>query len=466
MISPSINIKKNSVPKVLTVLVLTIALGGIWQVFFANPLGKRLVAVTSIVREAALKELNSSSPPVKKRIAEALINTLKHPPLRIFTFDFDDDYGRSLHYWVEDAFAKVGKPGVPILIKALREEDNYIRSSVVIGLAQIGPEARVAIPDLFCIYKNPGKGEYTYEALQGALTALTKIAPGDPAVDAFLLEALKDNDFGTWRTVSGYAVESSTMIIGGMFQVMLKSIISGSINRERSSACFGVNSKAALPHLITALRHKNIQVRMWACNALGNMESAAIGAVPELAKRIWDSDPSVRISAVNALSRLKTNAATAIPEITRALVRSEDRSVRSMSAFVLGGIGPAAKSSVPMLLTALNDRDSRVRCSVAYALVEFGIEPEHVLPTLIQCILKESTEYNIATSAIAKIGPKAAPAIPYLIRNLKKESPEYKRHGAISALAGIGPAATAALRQIGTHDAIQTANALEDKVPK
>lgn len=428
--------------KVFGALALVFSIVFIWESFYS--LEKRLVAVNPATRAVALTELESSSSAVKAKIAREMLYTLKHPPSRPFTFDFDGDYDRALPYWVGDAFSKVGKPGLPILIKILQEENNAIRYSVLLGLSKMGPEGSDVIPELMKIYINPGTGEAPGEICYEALTALGKVGRGNPKVNAFLLETLKEKNSGAWGVVSRYAVESDTSIVKPMFKVMTAVISERTVDVWDYAGCFRSDEKIFYPHIIEALHNKNARVRRWACVILNNIKSAAIKAIPELSKLLFDNDPLVRDTALSVLFNLGSDAAAATPDIVRVLKHSSDKGERALAAKTLARIGPAAKSAVPALEAALSDQEQYVRCSAAAALLKFGVPPERVISTIVVSLfatdIKDVMEYHAATEAIAEIGPKAAGTIPYHIENLTRDSREYIRLGAMKALAGIGPA--------------------------
>jgi HEAT repeat protein len=141
--------------------------------------------------------------------------------------------------------------------------------------------------------------------------------------------------------------------------------------------------------LIAALGDTNSSVRSAAAGALGKIRS--IAAVNPLAKLIVDPESDVRLSAVGALGRIRD--ATAVPPLIAAL-RDQDGAVVKAAATGLGdmrdpraveplrtalqtcpesargavGISLKLLTEVPLLIGALDDRDTIVRRNVEYLL--------------------------------------------------------------------------------------------------
>ncbi|WP_185897309.1 HEAT repeat domain-containing protein [Paenibacillus zeisoli] len=75
------------------------------------------------------------------------------------------------------ALVKSGESSVPVLIKALKEDDDIVRAVSAVVLGEIGPIADQAIPDLIQLLHDNNK-----EARMSAALALIKI--GNEAVQA------------------------------------------------------------------------------------------------------------------------------------------------------------------------------------------------------------------------------------------------------------------------------------------
>ncbi|HEX8202979.1 MAG TPA: HEAT repeat domain-containing protein [Isosphaeraceae bacterium] len=87
-------------------------------------------------------------------------------------------------------------------------------------------------------------------------------------------------------------------------------------------------------------------------------------ALPALLVASKDKDLQVRMKAVWAMGQI---GPTAVPALIEAL-KDDFWIVRNDAARTLGEMGPAAKDAIPALLEALNDPDYSVRESSASAL--------------------------------------------------------------------------------------------------
>jgi HEAT repeat protein len=102
--------------------------------------------------------------------------------------------------------------------------------------------------------------------------------------------------------------------------------------------------KDAVPVLITLITSRNPKAPSSAASALGNMGVAALPAAPALVELLESkSDVDTRTEAAEALGKIGPKAAaTAVAPLTKAL----------------GEMGPAAKSALPVVKTALKDPDT------------------------------------------------------------------------------------------------------------
>lgn len=399
-----------------------------------KPLDKRLVTTSLATRQKALQELESSSAAKKAEIAEAMIKAFEQP------IGFHNE---GLQHWIQDALARVGKAGVPTLIRALREKDEHIRANVIIALGSIGPDAGEAVPDLIKVYRDMNADRPGFFMRQYAIEALGKIGPATQEVIPVLLGALEDGT-GDISDSAGYALVFRSPMVEAAVPVLIRKLKSkDSTSALNTAVFFGPTSKKALPQLTAALKDKNSRVRTWASRALGNMGTEAIDAVPILAQRVITEDvEEVRRSALNSLARLKVNAVAAVPELSHAL-KSNDPNTRHMAAYALGEIGSSAKPAFTALREALSDSNKEVRWKAAVALEKVGADPDDVLPILIESLKSDDrSSYFSVLLCLGKIGPRAGPAVPHLIRILEDNRiPLPDRQVAIGALARIGPAA-------------------------
>jgi len=128
-----------------------------------------------------------------------------------------------------------------------------------------------------------------------------------------------------------------------------------------------------------------------------------------------------------------------------ARLRSPDLRWRVEAAKGLAAMGPRAYEAVPALLNAMARKSCEIEFSqaVGKAMKAIGVQ---ALPALANALRSPVAQARFhAASALAKLGPTAAPAVNLLADVLDRD-PDYSvRSNAAAALGAIGPAAEPAL---------------------
>ncbi len=298
-----------------------------------------------------------------------------------------------LFYW-----QSTGERAVPAMTAALEDSDSKVRIGAAQMLAEIGPAATPAVPNLL----NLALHDPVLYASTTAAGALSRIDLGAARqVMTANLAALQDPDVQNRRTACA--------ILGSL----------------------GPVAKPAVPALNTALDDEEETIRMHAVGALGEIGIPAALVVPALTRALHDKAPQVRHralmqfaflipptdsvlphlkelaedktpniatlakSALNSphrqgnqtvmyatmlqmgtvndytlrqLAQLGPAGAGAVPAVIPIL--SNERPLhRYLAAEILGAIGPGAKEAIPALTAALQDEDAVVRESVTEALL-------------------------------------------------------------------------------------------------
>jgi HEAT repeat protein len=143
-------------------------------------------------------------------------------------------------------------------------------------------------------------------------------------------------------------------------------------------------------------------------------------------------------------------------------LRTGDAPARSQASRRIGLLGPRAAFAVGALDSALDDPDPQVRANAMYSLVRLGSRSPRLLPTLVEQIeatpmphigadgnpealailagLIETPGWTVGPRAaweLARLGPKAKPAKPALVKALM-DPRQGVRSNAREALARIG----------------------------
>ena len=181
--------------------------------------------------------------------------------------------------------------------------------------------------------------------------------------------------------------------------------------------------------------------------AIGSFGSAAVTALPQLAKALEDPDVQVKMAAAWAISQIGPAAVgcpishvlcekwglTAVKALAGGLSDADSR-VRSISAVALEQIGPSAASAVPQLNAALDDPVAFVRAPAADALGAIGPAAKDGVEPLSKLLLAKDEPSFVLRSvsyALGNIGPNARPALPALEETLKSVRAGYAAQSAI-----------------------------------
>ena len=165
--------------------------------------------------------------------------------------------------------------------------------------------------------------------------------------------------------------------------------------------------------------------------ALATMGDAATPALIEALKR-----PEARWRAASVLAHIGAPAKSAVPGLVGAL-DDKNPDVRREILHALASIGPDSASAHAVMTSALEDPDLRVAAMAAYALGRLGQGAKSSVPALRRSL--ESTDPVLRVSsawALAHITPTpetARLAVPVLMQGLKNENVAVRR-GAADAL--------------------------------
>jgi HEAT repeat protein len=180
-----------------------------------------------------------------------------------------------------------------------------LRLGCIRGLAEIGPDAKDAIPVLadILLKDDSGRGELLVEAGK----ALGEIGPSDKKVLNALNEAL-----GNERTLPGGV--RGLVLVGAPAIPLLADIVRKKdhplrINSVAAANALGEIGPPAVPALIECLKDKDLGLRIVVCNALGQIGPQAKGAVPALLEVFKAGENTAALAAGAAAMRIDPEAA-------------------------------------------------------------------------------------------------------------------------------------------------------------
>jgi len=205
----------------------------------------------------------------------------------------------------------------------------------------------------------------------------------------------------------------------------------------QAAAALGQIGSEAVPALTAALQIEDETVRAAVVRALGRANPESITVATDA---LQDEAAGVRVAAVEVLG---THGHRAVETLISTMQQDEVPVVRAAAATQLGMLALQPDVTVPALTSAFGDKSVEVRRAVANALPAFGAE---TVPTLIKALREDKEIRQMVASELGSMGAEAKAAVPALIGVLADEDWQLGIT-AKSALAAIGPAATAALQE-------------------
>jgi HEAT repeat protein len=386
-----------------------------------------------------------------------------------------------------EILAVIGKPAVPALIKALKQEQ--VAYWACLALAEIGPPAASAAPCLADVLKTDARPEVRREAVlalgsigpaaapavpvltktlgdndvtvaAGAAYALGRIGTAAKPAEAALTKCL-DSPSELLRTVSSWAWAKLAPHDETRQQKAMSLLLAALNSKEprvRHAAVHGLidldaKSERLFPAIKQVLRAADKESLGYALEAL---ESLGPAAVPVLIDALRHE--TVRPQAASILGRLGPAAKEAAPALADIISTDKNIHARCEALLALGGIGPGAAIAASTAVDALRDPEERVRYCACYALGKMGSAAVTAAPELQKKLKdKDPTVALAAAWALAKIDPRCSEAVqsvPVLMRGLTDPEPRVRLEAAI-ALRCLGPAAKEAiplLNEAALHD--------------
>ncbi len=169
----------------------------------------------------------------------------------------------------------------------------------------------------------------------------------------------------------------------------------------RALAALGPSARSAAPALAAGLKDSSTAQQIACARALGKIGPDARPAVPELSARTGKSEnPELRMAAIEALGAIGDPSALSALDAT---LLDDDLKVRRSAARALALMGPAARPSVPALISSLKHGNE----DAAQALGKIK-DPEAV-PALTEALGDWRTVYGAAW-ALKEIGPSGSQA--------------------------------------------------------
>ena len=311
-----------------------------------DALGRTAVARVDVI-EALVKALSDGNAQVTLNAANALSH-IGTPAVPALVQKLADEDCRRLVIEVLGEIAAGAESAVPALVELLSHigDDADLRREVFIALASIGPKATGATSAMMKILQDPA----TADAQAGASYVLARI--GEKKALPVLQELIK--------------VATDERV--------LRSAAWALVTLDPQDA---ENVKLAMPHLLQATSSETPLVRKEAMTAFTTLGPVAIAALPSLLEHAAnDADASVRTQSLHGLAEIQAPAAQALP-VAIASLDDPDVKVRNAARYLLGSLGEAAHGTAPLLRESLRRGDELERVLSAWALVHVAPSKEN-----------------------------------------------------------------------------------------
>jgi|GEM_PF-6513186 len=335
------------------------------------------------------------------------------------------------------------KAAIPALAAALRDADEYVRTTADKVLATFRQEAggslESAIPELVI-----GLADERVEVRRLAARNLWRsgfpAAPPIPSLIPALGKALDDADSSVRAAAAGILGNYGAFAADAVPALRRRASDSDAEVRlwvvQALSALGGVE---LLDALVAALSDADPRVRAAAAAGLGIPSTKARRGVPALVKALGDSDETVRTAAARAFITMsgRVTAPEAVPPLL-GMLSAESAGLRAAAAGALGQLGDP-RAVEPLARLVVDDVDASVRQQAAWSLGELGPEGVGAMSELITALSdSDATVASSAASAFAQLGALAPEAVGAL-RAAAHHADANVRHAALLALGEIGP---------------------------
>jgi HEAT repeat protein len=415
------------------------------------------------------KVIEGNDAPVRNRVLQILTEAGKEA----VPFLTEALKNKKTAYWACLVINQIGPEAqdtVPGLAALLADKDLLTRREATMALAEMGPAAAAAVPQLEkALDDKMDCGPATY--------ALGKIGKASAEAEAKIRKNVDSSDevlgVGSIWTLARLHPEDKKLVreaaeklVGGLKAkdelarlaaaralaalkpgpeisiAVLDKALQGAdeeVVRDALRALSAGLGPDAVPKLIDALKHE--KARFYVVCILGDKGADAKAAVGELVKLLDDKNPEVQNEVPMTLAKIGPAAVEAVPALIKALAEKEGH-VRYGVAYALGRIGPPAVEAAPALAKALDDKDESSALLSAWALA--NIQPKNaktaakVVPVLMRGLTDKTVVFRQGSAEGLKLlGPLGKPAAAALKKALKDED-KGVREMAAEALKAVG----------------------------
>lgn len=362
-------------------------------------------------------------------------------------------------YWACLLIERIGpeaKEAVPHLIDCLDREEPEVRIEVLLALASIGKDSRVAQDKVIKILQND-----PYEGVRyAAAFALGRLGDAK-AIPALEAAANSDDEFlrltALWSLVQLKPDDKELM------QKAVETFANGLRSddpRLRSAAATAFAETDIPPELAESPLLQSLadqvdeETKQKVVDALVKRGKAA---VPRAIRAL--DNPKLQLYALQIIGKIGPDAAEAVPKLVELVNTADDAKLRREAVYALAGIGPQAAAATDVLVKLLKEGDNESKYAACYALGRIGPDAAAANSTLLELVDSPDRFLRVsALWALLKINPGdeqiAKYAIPHLIGALADPRPQVRAEmaGALGELGPLAKDAVPALERLAKTD--------------
>jgi len=176
------------------------------------------------------------------------------------------------------------------------------------------------------------------------------------------------------------------------------------------------HQQEAVPQLIKLADSQNPSKRRLAILALGELPGESEEIFQKILERLKDEDKAVRLTATRHIGYFPSQMKVAVPALLD-IAKDVDNDIELRKTAVGSIVGQNARSAIPSMLELAAGRDFEMRCAGIRCLGAIGVADSDVVILLSEALEDDRISIErAAATAIRRIGPGAAGAIPALIR--------------------------------------------------
>ncbi len=389
-----------------------------------------LPAVTKIMRSEDADRRSSASlilDSMGPRAVPLLTEMLRH----------EEDDVREMAVGLAGQMGPDAAETIPVLVELMKDtdEEHYrISSDAVYALREMGPAAKVAIPELTEML-----GHADLSVRSRAAEALLEMRPeGKVAIPFVVEEILEGRDSSvshSWFNALARLGPDAKAAVPRLVKLLDSRV--GGCAAARVLGSIGPEAKAAIPELERLLAHENEYFRVAAAGALVEIGPPAEPPISTLVELLQSDTAQIRLAAARALGTVGAEAKAAVPglvelvqdkdrEVRKAVrkspapvewARRADRDVRTTAAEALGKIGAEAKAAIPSLVEAIRDDDRKVRRTAGEALGKMGPGAREAIGVLLELLRDEDRSVRVdAALGLGEMGPEFISVLPEVLR--------------------------------------------------